>query len=117
MSYYAYSLMGIVALVVLISINFDIIFDRNYKYKSRQAYISYRFLLFGASLFFIADIGWGFLNNIQPVIIAEIDTSIYFIAMSLVLFAWYRFIVKYLDDKNLFIHAVLELAIFSCLLV
>ncbi len=40
-------------------------------------------------------------------IIAEIDTSIYFIAMSLVLLAWYCFIVKYLDDNNLFIHAVL----------
>ena len=105
----AYSIVGIVSLFIMISINFDIIFDKNYKYRSRSAYTSYRFLLLCAAIFFLADIGWGFLNNVQPVIIAEIDTSIYFLAMSMLILAWYRFIVKYLEDNNFFTHMVLGL--------
>ena len=107
MTNFSYSLMGILALFVLISINFEIIFDKKYKFNNRSAYSSYRFLLLCSSIFFLADIGWGFLNNIKPVIIAEIDTSLFFLAMSMVLLALYRFIVKYLEDKNVFTHIVL----------
>ena len=97
-----YSLVSIVALIVLFILDYDVLFDKNYHYKNKEAYKAYRFLLISLIVYFISDICWGLLNNVDPKIFVEIDTAVYFVAMSVVLLGWFRFVAKYLEEENIF---------------
>lgn len=97
-----YSLIGIIALFVIIAINFGVIFGKGYKYNNKSALFAYRFLTFSAAIFFVVDAAWGLFDAYLPTIFGHIDTYFYFVSTSILAFAWFRFIAKYLNEKSAF---------------
>ena len=106
----AYSLVSIIALIVVLVINYDILFSKHYKARNINAFKAYRFLILFVCVYFVADILWGFLDPLENKLPVTIVTNLYFVAMCFVVFGWLRFVAKYLDDKNIFSKILLVLA-------
>lgn len=77
-----YSTVAILALLVHIIINFDILFRHNAK-DSVQSHKFYRWFLYGAMAFYIADSLWGIIYEAKNLYAIYIDTFIYFMIMAL----------------------------------
>ena len=97
-----YSLVGIGALITILFLNYEPLFYKHYPSRDPRALNAYRIFILSACLFLISDIIWGFLYENQQIEAASVVTSIYFICMSLFVFSWTRFVVKYLDAHKLF---------------
>ena len=52
--------------------------------------------------YYITDILWGFLASFKIKTFAYIDTQIYFAVIVLSVFLWGRYVIAYLEEKNLF---------------
>ena len=95
-----YSLVGIVALLVGLIINGDVLFVRNVQ-LNMKAMPRYRLFLFAAGVVILSDILWGifyFEANIPAV--CDVVTAFFFFSMVATVFGWVRFAVSYLDEKN-----------------
>ena len=97
-----YSSVPILALVVLLITNFDVLFNRNYQVSNVKALKAYRFLLISLSLFYVCDLLWGFLDPLENKIPVYVDTSIFFVFMSLTLFAFTNFVIKFVSGGKIF---------------
>ena len=95
----AYSLVGLLAIVVLLIINFDVILDikSNKKFRGEKFYL---FFLISVILFHVADACWGFINEAKLVKALFVDTTLYFIAMASSILLWGVFIYHYLGFKK-----------------
>ena len=96
-----YSFAGILALLILLIINHDIIFKK-INPGSVPAFLQYRSFLYNVIAFYITDIIWGILYENNLITLAYIDTAFYFIAMASSIFAWTRYVVFYLKQDNAF---------------
>lgn len=96
-----YSSFGILALLILLITNYDILKKSNKNTLSSPA-ILYRQFLFSVMAYYITDILWGFLASFKIKTFAYIDTQIYFAVMVLSVFLWSRYVIAYLEEKNLF---------------
>jgi len=96
-----YSSFGILALLILLITNYDILKKSNKNTLSSPA-ILYRQFLFSVMAYYITDILWGFLASFKIKTFAYIDTQIYFAVMVLSVFLWGRYVIAYLEEKNLF---------------
>ena len=96
-----YSTVAILALLVHIIINFDILFRRNAK-DSVQSHKFYRWFLYGAMAFYIADSLWGIIYEAKNLYAIYIDTFIYFMIMAVTVFLWTRYVNRYLNETNIF---------------
>ena len=97
-----YSLVGIVAILVILSLNYGPLFDKHYPANNAHALTAYRVFLISTSLFLLADVLWGIFSlssNTTPVFV---DTTIYFIFMCVLVFAWNRFVIRYLGKNKIF---------------
>ena len=95
-----YSLVGIVALLVGLIINGDVLFVRNVK-LNRKALPRYRLFLFAVGIYILTDILWGiFYYEFNNPYAIDIDNAAYFFAMVATICGWVRFVVAYLDEKN-----------------
>ena len=97
-----YSIAGIVALLVLVICNYDILFNRNYKAHNHRALKAYKGFLVSLSLYFICDICWGYLSDLENKTPVFICTTIYFILMAGTLFMWTLFVAKYVEKSKVF---------------
>lgn len=97
-----YSLVAIVALVVIVFLNYEPLFNKNYPATNKRALGSYRLLLIVSCFFLITDILWGILDPLENKLPVTIDTNVFFIAMTATVFAWTRFVYKYLEDRSIF---------------
>ena len=70
------------------------------KKEEEQVWFRYRMFLHGVMLYYISDIFWGILYESKIVALAYADTVLYFASMALSLLLWMRFIVAFLDLKN-----------------
>ena len=98
----AYSSIAILALLVHIIINFDVLKkkDKNFsKYLNK----SYRLFLYSVMLNYIMDAMWGLLYEAKLVKLVYLDTFFYFAAMTLAVFFWTRYVIEYLNESNIFI--------------
>ena len=98
----AYSSIAILALLVHLIINHDVLIkkDKNYsKYLNK----SYRLFLYSVMLNYIMDALWGILYDAKLVKLVYIDTFFYFAAMTLAVFFWTRYVIEYLHESNIFI--------------
>ena len=93
-----YASFGLLAIVIHIVINFRVM--KKPKKEEEQVWFRYRMFLHGVMLYYISDILWGILYESKIVALAYADTVLYFASMALSLLLWMRFIVAFLDQKN-----------------
>lgn len=96
-----YSSAGILALIIHIIINHDVLRGDIGK-KTLPAQQAYRRLLIVVSAYFISDILWGVLYEKQLMALTYADTVAYFVTMALSILLWTRFVIVYLDEHNRF---------------
>jgi len=98
----AYSTVAILALLVHLIINFDILkIHKNNDAQFEHKY--YRRFLYGVMAYYITDSLWGLLYDAKLITAVYIDTVIYYIAMAASVYLWTRYVIDYLNEKNVFI--------------
>ena len=95
----SYSFVSIFAFLIIIIVNWEIILKKDYPMKNAKALWAFRFFLVTIVLFLISDILWGFLETLENKVPVTVDTSLYFVFMSALLFGWTTFVRHYLDSK------------------
>ena len=96
----SYSLIGILALILLFVVNYDVLF-RSARRQVMRSFWSYRAFLYCVAAFLVSDIFWGFFDQAGMDMAAYVDTGIYFLAMSCTVLTWMRFAVSYMQGKAL----------------
>ncbi len=95
----SYASIGLLAALVLIIINKDILRNRSGG-REIPAQKSYRRFLFGILAFYVTDVLWGLLESHELVGLLYADTVIYFAVMAVAVLFWTQFVVGYLEEKN-----------------
>ena len=98
----AYSSIAILALLVHVIINFDVLKKKD-KNPSKYSNKSYRLFLHSVILNYIMDAMWGLLYEAKLVKLVYLDTFFYFAAMTLAVFFWTKYVIEYLNESNIFI--------------
>ena len=96
-----YSIIGILATILLLIGNRDVLRKQDGSEYSRTRLYYRRFLL-GVLVYYITDMLWGLLDVQRLTSLQFIDTTIYFVAMIATVVLWTRYVVSYLDRKNFF---------------
>ncbi|SEQ23371.1 CheY chemotaxis protein or a CheY-like REC (receiver) domain [Lachnospiraceae bacterium NE2001] len=94
-----YSTIGILAVLTLFIVNWDILRGFNVTYD-KPAWNVYRRFLYAVLIYYITDILWGILESKKLVTSLFIDTTIYFVAMAVGISFWAEFTVAYLEEKT-----------------
>ena len=96
-----YSLIGFLALCILLIANHDILLkriDRSVPYVQR---VYYRFLL-SIIAYYITDILWGILDALSLTNVLYADTVIYYLAMAAGILFWTQYVFAYLEEENIY---------------
>lgn len=96
-----YSIIGILAAIILLIINRDVLWGADGKSLSKTKK-NYRCFLWGIMAYLITDMLWGILDSHHLTTANFINTSIHFIAMAAAVMLWTRYVISYLEKKNLF---------------
>ena len=96
-----YSSIAILALVVHIIINYDVLRRKNTTSAQHSRKI-YRYFLYGVMAYYITDALWGILYDAKLAKAIYLDTVIYYVAMAVSVFLWTRYVITYLEEKNFF---------------
>lgn len=96
-----YSLIGTLALLILIIENKETLFNFNNS-DVLPSFLIYRRFLITVALFYISDILWGLFESLKFKRLLFIDTSLYFVFMAIGVMFWTCYTVTYLDNKNAF---------------
>lgn len=96
-----YSAIGLLAILVLLIVNHDILLNRARAFLA-PAWKVYRRFLFAILSYYIADVLWGILEarKLTPALFA--DTTVYFVAMAVGVLYWAEYAVTYLEDSGAF---------------
>ena len=113
-----YSIIGILATILLLIGNRDVLRKQGDSGYSRTRLYYRRFLL-GVLVYYITDMLWGILDEHRLTDLQFIDTTVYFVAMIATVVLWTRYVVSYLERKNFFERWLLRTgqAIFGVFLV
>jgi signal transduction histidine kinase len=94
---YLYSAAALLAIVIHLIINFNMLPGRRGR-RSEKVYVTrYRAFLAGLFAYYLTDACWGIFAGLGWTRILYADTVLYFIAIALTVLAWCRFIIAYLD--------------------
>ena len=96
-----YCTIGMLAILVLIIENHDIVL-RSGKKQKVTVWKVYRRFLYAVLLYYASDVVWGIFEYFKLRVPLFIDTVIYFILMSVGVLFWTKYAVAYLDEKNAF---------------
>ncbi len=96
-----YSSIGILAILILFINNFSLLFRSKDK-QFTPAHKEYRTFLLTVTAFYIADILWSPLYILNIKVINFLETSLYFVIMALSVLYLTKYIILYLNEKNLF---------------
>ena len=94
-----YSAIGLLAIMILLIENHDILLVRSAAFKT-SAWRAYRRFLFTVLIYYITDVLWGILESHKLDRLLFADTTIYYIAMAIGIFCWTQYIVRYLEEEN-----------------
>ena len=94
-----YSIIGILATLVLIINNRDVLWGKD-DYNKTPTYKAYRHLLYGILGYLITDMLWGILESHRLITTLYIDTVIHFIAMATAVMLWTRYVILYFGNKK-----------------
>lgn len=92
-----YSLFGIIALIILLIVNHDVIICKPQSDEVSKSYRQYLRLL---SVFFIIDALWGILDELDLYKTLYVDTVVYHMAVALSIVFWCRYVVTYLNPPK-----------------
>ncbi len=96
-----YSIIGILATILLLIGNRDVLRKQGgSKYSRTRLY--YRRFLLGVLVYYITDMLWGLLDEQRLTNLQFIDTTVYFVAMIATVVLWTHYVVSYLERKNFF---------------
>ncbi len=98
----AYSSVAILALLVHVIINYNVL-KNSYDKKSKFSNKFYRRFLFGVIAFYFSDALWGILYEAKIPFAIYALTVVYFAVMAISVFLWTKFVIEYLNVKNGFI--------------
>jgi hypothetical protein len=101
-----YSAIGILAILILLIENMDILLNRN-TMLAHPAWRIYRSFLFTVLAYYVTDALWGALEAKKLSAALFADTTVYFIAMAAGILCWTRYTVTYLEGKNIFARLLL----------
>ncbi|MBP5726276.1 MAG: hypothetical protein J6Y48_04295, partial [Clostridia bacterium] len=96
-----YASTGLLALLVHVIVNYDVIRNIHYR-KGTPAADAYRGLALAVILFYVSDILWGVFYDAHLVTLTYADTVLYFAAMAVTVFAWTRYVFLYLKLNGRF---------------
>ena len=96
-----YSVIGILAILILLIENHDILAGRNEAFRI-HAWRVYRKFLLAVLLYYIIDSAWGVLEFFKLGYLLFADTTMYFVAMAAGVLFWAEYTVLYLGENNLF---------------
>ncbi|MBQ7623846.1 MAG: GGDEF domain-containing protein [Clostridia bacterium] len=95
-----YSLVGILALIILFISNHDVLFRK--RSSLTKVLTSYRNFLITVAIFYVSDVLWGYFWVKLMRAPLFIDTELFFIAMALGIMFLTRYAADYLEDKSAF---------------
>lgn len=98
-----YSVPGVIALLVILIIDFDVITRNRYKHNI-PALGAYRLFIFALLSFFIVDALWGVLDDFNNYYLEYTVTVFYFLGLAFALFSWTRFVTRYVGKGRVFGH-------------
>lgn len=94
-----YSGFCIIALIHHIIINYDILKNGG-KDSSKGPHYRYRQFLFALLAFYVTDLLWGFAEQSGILILAYVDTMLFFATMAFSVLFWTRYVVAFLDKSG-----------------
>ena len=100
-----YASVGMMALFVLLIINYDVLMNKT-SGRISNLNKSYRRFLFGIIFYYVTDILWGYFDEKKFSTMLYIDTVLYFMAMSLMVLLWTNYTTDYLEEKTRFGKAI-----------
>ena len=96
-----YSSIGILGILILFINNYYILFRIPAK-ELDSAHKAYKRFLISIAVFYTIDFLWAPLFSIHNIILHFTETSLYFVIMALTVLFWTRYVILYLNEKNLF---------------
>ncbi len=96
-----YPVVGVLALIILLCENRDILRDNTDAFKARPWQI-YRRFLFAVMFYYIVDALWGVAQFYGQYQLFFAITTIYFIAMAIVIVFWSQYVIVYMDERSSF---------------
>ena len=96
-----YSSIGILAILILFINNFNILI----RYKTKDlddTHKAYKRFLISIALFYVSDILWSPLYQLNVKVINFIETGLYFAIMAFSVLLWTKYVILYLNEKNAF---------------
>ncbi len=96
---YLYSVIGLIAVVIQLIINFKVMFMPEPR-RGQKAAGRYRLLMIAFFAYYITDAMWGILAGMNRIPALFIDTTIYYIAMASAIVCFYRYIAEYLEMQG-----------------
>ena len=96
-----YSIIGILASILLLIINQDVFLNHN-GHTLTKTMRTYRLFLVGVLVYLVTDLLWGILDSNHLITLLFIDTSIHFAAMIGAVMLWTQYVVSYLDSNSTF---------------
>jgi len=111
-----YSAIGLLAIIVLLIVNQDIILNRANAFQSPPWKV-YRRFLFAVLVYYITDVLWGMLESHKLGQLLFADTTVYFVATAAGVSFWAQYTIAYLEDKTTFGKALVHTGrIIACLI-
>ncbi len=108
-----YSAIGIIAVLILLIENQDILFKRGVG-SDAPVWKVYRRFLFAVTVYYVTDILWGVIESRKLPGLLFADTLVYFIAMAVGVLFWTQYSVTYLDEDNAFGRFLMYAGRFLC---
>ncbi|MBQ3670878.1 MAG: GGDEF domain-containing protein [Treponema sp.] len=96
-----YASISIIALLVHIIINYDVLRHPQIEQTS-EAHSSYKLFLICVLIFYLFDISWGFVHNLRNPLLSSIWTELYFMAVAVAVVFWTRYVITYIREVNFF---------------
>ena len=96
-----YSAIGILAIIVLLIVNHDILLNRGKAFESSSWSVYRRFLL-AVLIYYIVDALWGLLESRKLAKLLFVDTTVYYGAMAAGVLYWAEYTIAYVEDETTF---------------
>lgn len=96
---YIYSVIGLIAIVIQLILNFNVMFNPD-PASIQKALVKYRFLMLSIFAYYITHSLWGIFAGLNWIPALFVNTTLYFVAMASAILCYYRYIVEYLGIKS-----------------
>lgn len=92
-----YSIIGILALIILLITNRDILWQDHHSSRHQR---DYRLFLIGVMAYYITDLLWGILEEHWMMTALYADTAVHFAAMAAAVMLWTQYVISYLGGES-----------------